>query len=105
MATLTQIIKDLQEIADSGGSGRGGASPTERKAAVESKRLVELAKKINKSDEESLKQKKSLLEQARNQFKIGTERYNQIEKQVKILKETIELLKASRYKPRLKPRL
>jgi hypothetical protein len=90
MATLTQIIKDLQEIADSGGSGRGGASPTERKAAVESKRLVELAKKINKSDEESLKQKKSLLEQARNQFKIGTIRYNQIEKQVKVQDDLIK---------------
>ena len=90
MATLTQIIKDLQEIADSGGSGRGGASSTEKKAAIESKRLVELAKKINKSDEESLKQKKSLLEQARNQFKIGTERYNQIEKQVKIQEDLIK---------------
>ena len=90
MATLTQIIKDLQEIADSGGSGRGGASSTEKKAAIESKRLIELAKKINKSDEESLKQKKSLLEQARNQFKIGTERYNQIEKQVKIQEDLIK---------------
>ena len=39
---------------------------------VTTKRLVELAKKINKSDEESLKQKKSLLEQARNQFNIGS---------------------------------
>lgn len=29
----------------------------------------------------------------------------ELEKQVKILEETIELLKASRYKPRLKPRL
>jgi hypothetical protein len=85
MASLTQIIKDLQEIADSGGtsSGRG-------KAATESKRLVELAKKINKTDEESLKQKKSLLEQARNQFKLGTKEYNQIEKQVKIQGDLIK---------------
>lgn len=85
MATLTQIIKDLQEIADSGGasSGRG-------RAATESKRLVELAKKINKTDEESLKQKKSLLEQARNQFKLGTKEYNQIEKQVKIQGDLIK---------------
>ena len=85
MASLTQIIKDLQEIADSGGasSGRG-------KAATESKRLVELAKKINKTDEESLKQKKSLLEQARNQFKLGTKEYTQIEKQVKIQSDLIK---------------
>ena len=62
MATLEQIIKDLQEIADSGQTG--GSSAGRRKAAEESKRLVELAKKINKSDEESLKQKQRLLEQA-----------------------------------------
>ena len=91
MASLEQIIKDLQEIADSGGSGRGGgASGARIKAAEESKRLLVLAKKINKSDEESLKQKKSLLEQARNQFKIGTIRYNQIEKQVKVQDDLIK---------------
>ena len=82
MASLDQIIKDLQEIADSGQAG--GNSSGRRKAAEESKRLIELAKKINKSDEESLKQKKALLEQARNQFKLGTKEYDQIEKQVKI---------------------
>ena len=88
MATLEQIIKDLQEIADSGTTG--GNSGARRKAAEESKRLVELAKKINKSDEESLRQKKSLLEQARNQFKIGTKEYDLIEKQVKGTETLIE---------------
>ncbi len=88
MATLDQIIKDLQEIADSGTTG--GNSGARRKAAEESKRLVELAKKINKSDEESLRQKKSLLEQARNQFKIGTKEYDLIEKQVKGTETLIE---------------
>ena len=43
MATLEQIIKDLQEIADSGQTG--GSSVGRRKAAEESKRLLELAKK------------------------------------------------------------
>ena len=88
MATLEQIIKDLQEIADSGQTG--GNSGARRKAAEESKRLVELAKKINKTDEESLRQKKSLLEQARNQFKIGTKEYDLIEKQVKGTETLIE---------------
>ena len=88
MATLEQIIKDLQEIADSGTTG--GNSGARRKAAEESKRLVELAKKINKSDEESLKQKQRLLEQARNQFKVGEKQYNQIDAQVKSTETLIE---------------
>ena len=46
MATLEQIIKDLQEIADGGGSGRGGGrSASERKAAGESKKILEFIKK------------------------------------------------------------
>ena len=88
MATLEQIIKDLQEIADSGQTG--GNSSGRRKAAEESKRLLELAKKINKSDDESLKQKQRLLEQARNQFKIGEKQYDQIDKQVKSTEKLIE---------------
>ena len=88
MATLEQIIKDLQEIADSGQTG--GNSSGRRKAAEESKRLLELAKKINKSDDESLRQKQRLLEQARNQFKIGEKQYNQIDAQVKSTETLIE---------------
>ncbi len=88
MATLEQIIKDLQEIADSGQTG--GNSAGRRKAAEESKRLLELAKKVNKSDDESLRQKQRLLEQARNQFKIGEKQYNQIDKQVKSTETLIE---------------
>jgi hypothetical protein len=91
MASLDQIIKDLQEIADSGGSGRGGgASGARIKAATESKRLLDLAKKINKSDDESLRQKQRLLEQARNQFKIGDKEYKQIEEQIKGTEKLIE---------------
>jgi hypothetical protein len=88
MATLEQIIKDLQEIADSGQTG--GNSSGRRKAAEESKRLLELAKKIKKSDDESLRQKQRLLEQARNQFKIGEKQYDQIDKQVKGTEKLIE---------------
>jgi len=87
MATLEQIIKDLQAIADSGTTG--GASTGRRKAAEESARLLKLAKNINKIDDESLKQKQRLLEQARNQFKIGTKEYRQIEEQVKSTEKLI----------------
>ena len=84
MATLEQIIKDLQDIADSGGSGKGGGrSASERKAAGESKKILELAKKITKSDEESLKKKNELLQQAKSRVKIGTKEYKNIEEQIK----------------------
>jgi len=88
MATLEQIIKDLQEIADSGQTG--GNSSGRRKAAEESKRLLELAKKINKSDAESLKQKQILLTQARNQFKIGEKQYDLIDDQIKSTEKLVE---------------
>jgi hypothetical protein len=88
MATLEQIIKDLQEIADSGQTG--GNSSGRRKAAEESKRLLELAKKINKSDADSLKQKQILLTQARNQFKIGEKQYDLIDDQIKSTEKLVE---------------
>jgi len=88
MATLEQIIKDLQEIADSGQTG--GNSSRRRKAAEESKRLLELAKKINKSDADSLKQKQILLTQARNQFKIGEKQYDLIDDQIKSTEKLVE---------------
>jgi len=95
MATLEQIIKDLQEIADSGGSGRGGGrSANERKAAGESKKILELAKKITKSDEDSLKKKNELLQQARSRVKIGTKEYKNIEEQIKGTEQLIESNKA-----------
>ena len=53
MATLEQIIKDLQEIADSGTTG--GNSASRRKAAEEAKKAIENAKKKNKLDNENNK--------------------------------------------------
>jgi len=88
MATLEQIIKDLQEIADSGQTG--GNTSARRKAAEESKRLLELAKKINKADAESLKQKQILLTQARNQFKIGEKQYDLINDQITSTEKLID---------------
>ena len=71
-------------IADGGGSGRGGGrSASERKAAGESKKILELAKKITKSDEETLKKKNELLQQAKWRVKIGTKEYKNIEEQIK----------------------
>lgn len=78
MATIEQVIKDLQSIIDSGGpGGGGGASANARKAAAESQRLLKLAKEITKVDEKSLNNKAKLLNQAQAQYKIGTKEYKQ----------------------------
>ena len=52
-ATLEQIIKDLQEIADSGGAG--GNSATRRKAAEQAKIALQNGEKLNKNNNEALK--------------------------------------------------
>ena len=94
MASLEQIIKDLQSIIDSGGSGGGGgASATARKAAVESQRLLKLAKDITKVDEKSLNNKAKLLQQAQSQFKIGTEQYKKQQALIDATQDQIEQTK------------
>ena len=94
MASLEQIIKDLQSIIDSGGSGGGGgASATARKAAVESQRLLKLAKEITKVDEKSLNNKAKLLQQAQSQFKIGTEQYKKQQALINATQDQIEQTK------------
>jgi len=94
MASLEQIIKDLQTIIDSGGSGGGGgASATARKAAVESQRLLKLAKEITKVDEKSLNNKAKLLQQAQSQFKIGTEQYKKQQALINATQDQIEQTK------------
>ena len=94
MASLEQIIKDLQSIIDSGGSGGGGgASATARKAATESQRLLKLAKEITKVDEKSLNNKAKLLQQAQSQFKIGTEQYKKQQALINATQDQIEQTK------------
>ena len=94
MATIEQVIKDLQSIIDSGGTGGGGgASANARKAAAESQRLLKLAKEITKVDEKSLNNKAKLLNQAQAQYKIGTKEYKQQQKLIDSTNEQIEQTK------------
>ena len=81
MATLEQIIKDLQEIADSGGVG--GNSAARRKAAEESKKALESAKKQNKLDNDLNKKKIEELRLAQKLLKSDSETYKLIEKEIK----------------------
>ena len=94
MATIEQVIKDLQSIMDSGGTGGGsGASANARKAAAESQRLLKLAKEITKVDEKSLNNKAKLLNQAQAQYKIGTKEYKQQQELIDSTNKQIEQTK------------
>jgi len=94
MATIEQVIKDLQSIMDSGGTGGGsGASANARKAAAESQRLLKLAKEITKVDEKSLNNKAKLLNQAQAQYKIGTKEYKQQQQLIDSTNKQIEQTK------------
>ena len=88
MATLDQIIKDLQEIADSGGTG--GNSAARRKAAEESKKALQNAKQQNKLDNDLNKKKIEELRLAQKLIKSESETYKLIEKEIKQTEEQIK---------------
>lgn len=88
MATLDQIIKDLQEIADSGTTG--GNSAARQKAAAESKKALENAKKQNKLDNDLNKKKIEELRIAQKLVKADTETYKLIEAEIKLTEKQIK---------------
>jgi hypothetical protein len=88
MATLEQIIKDLQEIADSGTTG--GNSAARRKAAEEAKKAIENAKNKNKLDNENNKNLIKELQLAQKLYKADQQEYKNIERQIKQTEEQIK---------------
>ena len=88
MASLDQIIKDLQEIADSGTTS--GNTASRRQAAKESKEALENAKKINKSDSVRLKLAIEELRTAQKIHKADTVQYKLIEKEIKQTEDQIK---------------
>jgi hypothetical protein len=88
MASLDQIIKDLQEIADSGTTS--GNTATRRQAAKESKEALENAKKINKSDSVRLKLAVEELRIAQKIHKADTDQFKRIEKEIKQTEDQIK---------------
>jgi len=80
-ATLEQIIKDLQEIADSGGAG--GNSANRRKAAEQAKIALQNGEKLNKSNNEALKLQIKNLELSKKLYKADSEQYQRIEREIK----------------------
>ena len=88
MASIEQIIKDLQEIADSGTTS--GNTASRRQAAKESKEALENAKKINKSDSVRLKLAVEELRIAQKIHKADTDQFKRIEKEIKQTEDQIK---------------
>ena len=88
MASIEQIIKDLQEIADSGGVG--GNQAIRRKAAEEAKLALKNGEKLNKSNSEALKLKIKDLQIAQKIYKSGTIQYKRIEDEIKQAEKRIK---------------
>ena len=80
-ATLEQIIKDLQEIADSGGVG--GNSASRRKAAEQAKKALENGEKLNKNNNEALKLQIKNLELSKKLYRADSEQYQRVEREIK----------------------
>ena len=87
-ATLEQIIKDLQEIADSGGVG--GNSASRRKAAEQAKIALQNGEKLNKNNNEALKLQIKNLELSKKLYKADSEQYQRIEREIKQNDERIK---------------
>ena len=88
MASLDQIIKDLQEIADSGGVS--GSQVIRRKAAEEAKLALKNGEKLNKSNSEALKLKIKDLQIAQKIYKSGTIQHKRIEDEIKQAEKRIK---------------
>jgi len=88
MASIEQIIKDLQEIADSGGVG--GNQAIRRKAAEEAKLALKNGEKLNKSNSEALKLKIKDLQIAQKIYKSGTIQHKRIEDEIKQAEKRIK---------------
>jgi len=88
MATLDQIIKDLQEIADSGTTG--GNTAARRSAAAEVKKALENSKKANKLDNDANKLTLERLKSAQKLFKAEDKQYKLIEREIKQTESQIQ---------------
>ena len=92
MASIEQIIKDLEEIRDSGG-GRtpgSGTAASRRTAALQAKEALTNSKEFNKNTKQRLDLEIKALRIAQNQYKLDEKEYAIIGKQIKNREKQIE---------------
>ena len=92
MATIEQIIKDLEEIRDSGGgrSAGGGTAASRRTAALQAKEAISNSKEFNKNTKQRLDLEIKALRIAQNQYKLDEKEYKVIGEQIKTREKQIE---------------
>ena len=92
MASIEQIIKDLEEIRDSGGTRTtgGGTAASRRTAALQAKEALANSKEFNKNTKQRLDLEIKALRIAQNQYKLDEKEYTIIGKQIKIREKQIE---------------
>ena len=92
MATIEQIIKDLEDIRDSGGvrSTGGGTAASRRTAALQAKEAITNSKEFNKNTKQRLDLEIKALRIAQNQYKLDEKEYKVIGEQIKTREKQIE---------------
>lgn len=92
MASIDQIIKDLEEIRDSGGarSAGGGTATSRRQAALQAKEALENSKEFNKGSKQRIELEIRALKIAQNQYKLDEKEYKVIALQIKNREREIE---------------
>jgi len=92
MASIDQIIKDLEEIRDSGGvrSTGGGTASSRRQAALQAKEALANSKEFNKNTKKRLDLEIKALRIAQNQYKLDEKEYKVIGDQIKAREKQIE---------------
>jgi len=92
MASIEQIIKDLEEIATTGGAGGGGSrSSADRKKAIAfAKEALKNSKEFNKLDKRRIDLEIKALKIAQGLYKYDTDAYKLIAKEIKSKEKLIE---------------
>ena len=80
MASIDQIIKDLEDIRDSGGArGTGGGTTASRRtAALQAKEALANSREFNKNTKQRLDLEIKALRIAQNQYKLDEKEYKVI---------------------------
>jgi len=92
MASIDQIIKDLEDIRDTGGvrSTGGGTTASRRTAALQAKEALANSREFNKNTKQRLDLEIKALRIAQNQYKLDEKEYKVIGEQIKTRERLIQ---------------
>jgi hypothetical protein len=91
MASIEQVIKDLEEIRDTGGAGGGSRTSEDRRKAVAfAKEALKNSKEFNILDKRRIELEIKSLRIAQGLYKYDTDAYKNIAKEIKSKEKLIE---------------